>query len=226
MIPDQPCCCRRWRHGLPAPLGTSPLRTHPFTPDAQQRPGETPVRTALSPRYLISLGAALRRRPFPGENRGGCPLTPDLLGRRRPLISRVLGAALWALHCRLEHADQIRLSPCGSCGQPPVGRRAQGGRGAGGDAGERRDHPASGGLGRGQGRADLLCAGPGPGRLGPAAGGGPDLPDDDPLAAGHGRPAGRAGRDPGGDGGHQRLLEGGLLPAGSARVRDLAGECP
>jgi hypothetical protein len=51
--------------------------------------------------------------------------------------------------------------------------------------------------GRGQGRADLLCAGPGPGQLGPAAAGGPDLPDDDPLAAGHGRPAGRVGRGPG-----------------------------
>src|SRR5512133_2551973 len=32
------------------------------------------------------------RRPFQDENRGGCPLTPDVLGRRRPLISRVLGA--------------------------------------------------------------------------------------------------------------------------------------
>src|SRR5918994_4417408 len=51
------------------------------------------VRTAVTGIWLISLGAALRRRPFPNENRGGCPLTPDLLGRRRPLISRVLGAA-------------------------------------------------------------------------------------------------------------------------------------
>src|SRR5918995_3728966 len=79
------------------------------------------VRTAVTGIWLISRGAALRRRPFLGENGGGCPLTPDLLGRRRPLISRVLGAAPWALHCCLEHADQIRLSPCGSCGQPPVG---------------------------------------------------------------------------------------------------------
>src|SRR4029450_4655584 len=47
----------------------------------------------LGGRTLISLGAALRRRPFPDENWGGCPLTPDVLGRRRPLISRVLGAA-------------------------------------------------------------------------------------------------------------------------------------
>ena len=203
------------------------VRTHPFAPYSRQRPGKTPVRTALSRPSLISLGAALRRRPFPDENRAGCPLTPDLLGRRRPLISRVLGAAPWALHCRLEHADQIRLSPCGSCGQPAgwvVG--AQGGRGAGGDAGDRGDHPACGGVGRGQGRADLLCASPGPGQLGPAGAGGADLQDDDPLAAGHGRPAGRAGRDPGGDGGHQRLLEGGLLPAGSPRVRDLAGQRP
>src|SRR4029453_12558252 len=66
----------------------------------------------------------------------------------------------------------------------------------------------------------------GPGRVGPAAAGDPDPPDDDPLAAGPGRPAGGAGGDPGGDGGHQRLLEGGLLPAGSGRVRGLAGECP
>src|SRR5215217_4867892 len=31
------------------------------------------------------------------------------------------GSRAWALHCRLEHADQICLSPCGSCGQPPFG---------------------------------------------------------------------------------------------------------
>jgi hypothetical protein len=43
------------RAGLPVPLGTRPLRTHPFAPDARQRPGETPVRTALSPRYLIRM---------------------------------------------------------------------------------------------------------------------------------------------------------------------------
>jgi hypothetical protein len=35
-----------------------------------------------------------------------------------------------------------------------------------------------------------------------------------------------AGGDSGGDGGHQRLLEGGLLPAGSPQVRGLVGECP
>jgi hypothetical protein len=37
---------------------------------------------------------------------------------------------------------------------------------------------------------------------------------------------GELGVDPGGDGGHQRLLEGGLLPVGSPWVPDLAGECP
>ena len=76
------------------------------------------------------------------------------------------------------------------------------------------------------GKAELTCCVRVPGQLGPAAAGGPDLPDDDPLAAGVGRPAGGAGRDPGGDGGHQRLLERALLPAGSPRVRGLAGQCP
>ena len=36
------------------------------------------------------------------------------------------GSRAWALHCCLEHADQIRLSPCGSCGQPPVGSSEHG----------------------------------------------------------------------------------------------------
>jgi hypothetical protein len=78
------------------------------------------------------------------------------------------------------------------------------------------------------GKAELTCCVRVPGQSGSGGrlGGGPDLPDDDPLAAGHGRPAGRVGRDPGGDGGYQRLLEGGLLPAGSGRLRGLAGQCP
>src|SRR5215218_8908572 len=77
------------------------------------------------------------------------------------------------------------------------------------------------------GKAELTCCVrvPSPGKRGRRAGG-PDLPDDDPLAAGHGRPAAGVGGDPGGDGGNLGLLEGGLLPAGSPRVPDLAGECP
>jgi transposase len=43
------------------------------------------------------------------------------------LISRVLGAAPGALHCCLEHADQIRLLPCGSAGK----RRGSGSTGHG-----------------------------------------------------------------------------------------------
>ena len=38
----------------------------------------------------------------------------------RSWFSRALGAALWAVQCRFEHADQIRLTPRSSCGQPPV----------------------------------------------------------------------------------------------------------
>jgi Transposase domain (DUF772) len=54
------------RTSMPAPLGTRSLRTHPFAPNARQRPGVTRVGTALSPRYLISRGAALRVAPVPG----------------------------------------------------------------------------------------------------------------------------------------------------------------
>src|SRR5215211_1105525 len=176
---------------------------------------------------LISLGAALRRRPFPDENRAGCPLTPGLLGRRRPLISRVLGAAPGPFTVALSTRIRFASRPAAPAGNRPVGsseRREAGVLEEIQETEEIIQRVAA--SGRGQGRADLLGAGPGPGQLGPAGAGGADLQDDDPLAAGHGRPAGRAGGDPGGDGGHQRLLEGGLLPAGSPRVRDLAGQCP
>jgi hypothetical protein len=77
-----------WSHYLDGdgdasvPASGEVVRPHYFAPDGWRRPGKTPLRTALSPRLLISRGAALRRRPFPNENRGGCPLTPDLFGRR------------------------------------------------------------------------------------------------------------------------------------------------
>jgi hypothetical protein len=51
-----------------------------------------------------------------------CPLTPSLLGLSRPRISRALGAALWALPCRFERADQIRFCPSGSRGHVPEDR--------------------------------------------------------------------------------------------------------
>src|SRR5215211_1320733 len=49
----------------------------------------------------------------------GCPWSPEAVDKPGA------GSRAWALHCRLEHADQIRLPPCGSCGQPPGGRRTQ-----------------------------------------------------------------------------------------------------
>src|SRR5215216_3012473 len=49
----------------------------------------------------------------------GCPWSSEAVDKPGA------GSRAWALHCRLEHADQIRLPPCGSCGQPPVGRRTQ-----------------------------------------------------------------------------------------------------
>src|SRR5215217_7088986 len=68
------------------------------------------------------------RRPFLGENQSGCPLTPDVLGRRRPLISRVLGAAhgpfIVALSTRIRFASR----PAAPAGNRPLVVGAQGGR--------------------------------------------------------------------------------------------------
>jgi hypothetical protein len=119
---------------------------------------------------LISRGAALRRRPFPGENRGGCPLMPDVLGRWRPLISRVLGAASGPFTVASSTRIRFACRPAAPAGNHLSGRRSAGRPGAGGDARQRSDHPAGRGLGRGQGRADLLYTGLGPGQLGPADG--------------------------------------------------------
>src|SRR5919109_929420 len=118
-------------------------------------------------------------RPFLGENRGGCPLTPDFLGRGRPLISRALGAARGPFTVALSTRIRFAFRPAAPAGNRPLVVGAQGGRGAGGDAG------------------------------------GPDLPDDDPLAAGAGRPAAGVRRDPGGHGGNLGLLEAGGAPRGS-----------
>src|ERR687897_3203170 len=55
-------------HGTAALLAlfrTRLLRTHPFAPDARQRPGKTPVRTALSPRYLIRMRPLVQVQPGP-----------------------------------------------------------------------------------------------------------------------------------------------------------------
>jgi hypothetical protein len=58
-----------------------------LAPDAQRRPGNTPVRTALSPRYLI-------RPPWPGaatrdENRAARP-SSALLGAAEPVATRAI----------------------------------------------------------------------------------------------------------------------------------------
>ena len=59
------------------------------------------------------------------------------------------------------------------------------------------------------GKAELTCcAGAQPRQARPAGAGGSDLPDDDPVATGHGRPAAGVRRDPGGHGGNLGLLEG------------------
>src|SRR5512132_2221120 len=59
-------------------------------------------------------------RPFLGENWGGCPLTPDVLGRRRPLISRVLGAARGPFTVALSTWIRFACRPAAPAGNRPL----------------------------------------------------------------------------------------------------------
>src|SRR5215213_7084767 len=80
--------------GLPRPPG-SPItlsatawgaylaRTHPLVPYGRRRPGKTPVRTALSPRYLIRM----RSRRL----RAGTPAVGQLPAPRRTSAVQVDG---------------------------------------------------------------------------------------------------------------------------------------
>src|SRR5215207_10169476 len=86
-------------------------------------------------------------RPFLGENRGGCLLTPDVLGRGRPLISRVLGAAPGPFTVALSTRLRFAFCPAAPAGNRRLVVGAQGGRGAGGDPRQRPDPPARGGVG-------------------------------------------------------------------------------
>src|SRR5215213_9769110 len=61
------------------------------------------------------------RRPFLGENRGGCPLTPDVLGRWRPLISRVLGVAPGPFTVASSTRIRFASRPAAPAGNRPVG---------------------------------------------------------------------------------------------------------
>src|SRR5512133_3521947 len=58
--------------------------------------------------------------PFLGENRGGCPLTPVVLGRRRPLISRVLGAARGPFTVALSTRIRFAFCPGAPAGNRPL----------------------------------------------------------------------------------------------------------
>src|SRR5512133_706232 len=64
-------------------------------------------------------------RPFLGENQGGCPLTPDVLGRRRPLISRVLGAAPGPFTVALSTRIRFAFSPVAPAGNHRLVVRAR-----------------------------------------------------------------------------------------------------
>src|SRR4029453_15762856 len=80
------------------------------------------------------------------------------------------GSRAWALHCCLEHADQIRLSPCGSRGQPPVAGRSAGRPGVMEETHD-RDQIIQRGAALDVGKAELTCCArvPSPGKRGKRA---------------------------------------------------------
>src|SRR5512132_3163961 len=58
--------CRR-DDGTSVPGSGEVVRTHYFVPDGRRRPGETPVRIALSPRLLIRMKSEVQVLPGPQE---------------------------------------------------------------------------------------------------------------------------------------------------------------
>src|SRR4029453_9810209 len=154
-------------------------------------------------------------RPFLGENRGGCPLTPDVLGRRRPLISRVLGAARGPFTVALSTRIRFAFCPAAPAGDRPlvVEHREAGGREETQETEEIIQRVAALDIGK----AELTCCVrvPSPGKRGRRA---QEVRTYQTMTRSllvMADPAGRVGRDPGGHGGHQRLLEGPRAPRGS-----------
>src|SRR4029450_7953773 len=127
---------------------TSPAPS--ITADLGRRPARHARRVKSQAKSLISLLGG----PFRAENGGRLPADVVALWSVRPELSRTLGAALWALQCCLEHADQLRpvpVAPAGNHAVDRTGRRP----GAGGDQPDRGDHRPGGGVGYRQERADL-----------------------------------------------------------------------
>jgi hypothetical protein len=84
--------------GLPAPLGTNPLRTHPFAPYGRQRPGKTAVRTALSPRYLIRMRSQVQVLAGPPTNPAG-----QGVAVLEPAALSVSLVHIWSTSCPTRH---------------------------------------------------------------------------------------------------------------------------
>src|SRR5512132_1701455 len=170
-------------HTLPVVIAPRPcagpgadVTTHPFAPDGRQRPGETPVRTAVSPRLLI-------RPPWPGaatrdENRWARP-SSALLGAAEPVDKTDAGA----FPAPRTVAVSTRFSVVDSVG--PAGRHPRDGGGVDGGAGS----PALRRVGCRQGRGGGLRARARRGRW--PRPGGADVPDLHLGAGGAGWVAGR-----------------------------------
>jgi hypothetical protein len=78
---------RRWQCVYPGLAEV--VRTHPFAPDARVRPGETPVRTALSPRYLIRMRSQVQVLAGPPT----IPAGHSAAGREPEALAAGLGRA-------------------------------------------------------------------------------------------------------------------------------------
>ena len=132
--------CSTWRpvSSLDAPRAAPPprlsgaVRTHPFAPDGRRRPGETPLRTALSPRYLIRMRPLVQVQSGPPQRHdqwkrwslsvachssGMRPVWDEVLtalpclSRNKPLSSFIAASLSWfCVRCRL-HSSVRTQSP-------------------------------------------------------------------------------------------------------------------
>jgi hypothetical protein len=79
--------------------------------------GRPPTNVAIVTQLAPDIPAG---RPFRGENRGGCPLTPRDYGRWRPSVSRALGPRCGTFIVASSTRISFLLVPLRSCGQPSV----------------------------------------------------------------------------------------------------------
>jgi len=142
-------------------------------------------------------------------------------------MSVIRGAGGGAAHCCYEHEGPTLSIPFGSCGRPPRCNRLRGkdiedGRGRRCRTGGGADRGARSGPGRSGG----VCTGAAYPPARQADAGIARLRHQHRAAVGDGGLVAPVACAAGGDGVHQQLLEGCVLPAGGRGISVLAGQCP